>query len=82
MIENEIKKIVLNSLKLDESEYDEELAAGDIPTWDSLGHLNLLMAIEDRFSISFDIADSIDIETIEDLIEVTKKYVVQSGGRV
>jgi len=74
MIEQEVKQVVLESLRIAEAEYSEELAAGDIPAWDSLGHVNLLMAIERHFHIVFDVADAIDIETVGDLIETVKRY--------
>lgn len=37
----------------------EELSAstvrGDIPEWDSLGHLNLMLALEEAFNVSFSV---------------------------
>ncbi len=80
MIEEEVKKVVLGQLKIDESLYNEDLAAGDIPEWDSLGHVNLLMAIEEHFQVSFDVADAVDIESIADLVDTTKSYVNQKQG--
>ena len=80
MIEDEIKTVVVNQLKIDESVYNEDLAAGDIPEWDSLGHVNLLMAVEEHFQVSFDVADAVDIESIADLIDTTKSYVNQKKG--
>lgn len=80
MIEEEVKKVVLGQLKIDDSLYNEDLAAGDIPEWDSLGHVNLLMAIEEHFQVSFDVADAVDIESIADLVDTTKSYVNQKQG--
>jgi acyl carrier protein len=31
-----------------------EMRAGDVPGWDSLGHVNLMFAIEDHFGVQFD----------------------------
>jgi acyl carrier protein len=31
----------------------EETTARDIPQWDSLGHVNLMFAIEERFGVRF-----------------------------
>ena len=73
-MEDELRKVVCDHLKISDADYDPDLAAGDIPTWDSLGHVNLLMAVEKHFRITFDISDSIDIETISDLIDITKQY--------
>lgn len=72
MIEEEIKQIVLRELKIGTEQYSEELMAGDIPEWDSLAHVNLLMAVEKHFSIAFDVGDAIDIESVGDLIDAVR----------
>ncbi|MEM6909311.1 MAG: acyl carrier protein [Pseudomonadota bacterium] len=74
MMEEKIKSVVLATLRIDEGTYSEDLAAGDIPEWDSLRHVNLLMAVERELKISFDIGDSIEIETVGDLIDTAKRY--------
>jgi acyl carrier protein len=79
MIEHEIKAVVVRSLRIPETEYSEELAAGDIPAWDSLAHVNLLIAIEQHFQIVFDVSDAIDIETVADLIDTVRRYKNSSG---
>ena len=78
-VEEKVKELVIKQLKIDPSVYHHDLAAGDIPEWDSLGHVNLLMATESYFEVSFDISDAIDVETIADLIDTTNKYVAQKG---
>ena len=60
--------------KFKKNVYDSELAVGDIPEWDSVNHVKLLQEIEERFNISIDVADAIDIEDISDLILTVKKY--------
>ena len=79
-VEEQIKEVVIKQFKIDPSVYHDDLGAGDIPEWDSLGHVNLLMATENHFEISFDVSDAIDVETIADLVDTTKKYVAQKGN--
>jgi len=74
MIEDQVRSIVINTLRIEDSVYDEDLTAGDIPEWDSLAHANLLMATEKHFSITFDVTDTIDIETVGDLIAAVRNY--------
>ena len=81
-IDAEIKVTVIGVLKIPDGEYNEDLAAGDHPSWDSIGHVNLLMAVEKRFDIVFDVTDAIDIETLVDMKEMTKKYVALKSGSV
>ena len=73
-IENKVKEAFLDVLKVQESAYDSELAVGDIPEWDSVNHVKLLQEIEERFNISIEVADAIDIEDISELILTVKKY--------
>lgn len=45
-----------------------------MPAWDSLGHVNLLMAVEKHFGIALEVVDSIEIETAGDILDVVKRY--------
>jgi acyl carrier protein len=74
MIEHAIQRLVVETLKIDDHVYTEDLAAGDIPEWDSLAHINLLMAVEREFRITLDVADAAEIESVGDLIDAVKRY--------
>ncbi len=76
-IDERVKRVVLETLKIAESDYNEDLSAGDLPQWDSIGHVNLLMAVEKEFDVAFDVTDAIDIESVGDLQDMVKKYVAQ-----
>jgi acyl carrier protein len=43
-----------------------DLAFGDLPQWDSLGHMEVMLKLEDEFGVS------IDTDTIANLISVPK----------
>jgi acyl carrier protein len=45
-----------------------ELAAGDVETWDSFNHINLILAIEDRFGIEFSTEEIADLKSVGDLV--------------
>ena len=73
-MEDKLKEIFLSTFKVDESVFDEELAVGDISQWDSLGQVNLLMAVEEGFGITYNAVDAIEVETIGDLIDLVERY--------
>lgn len=56
----------------------EEQTAGleyqAIPEWDSVGHMNLVAAIEDAFDIMMETDDIIDLSSFEKGKEILKKY--------
>ena len=45
----------------------DEQGPGDLPGWDSLGHLNLMNALERVYSVSVDMEEMIAIETVLDI---------------
>lgn len=79
-IEIKLKQIVVTTLKIPESDYNEDLTAGQHPQWDSLGHVTLLMAVEQGFNVAFDVTDALDIESVADLRDMVAKYLAAQGG--
>ena len=45
----------------------------DIPTWDSVGHMSLIAALEDAFDIMMDTDDIIDLSSYEKGTEILAK---------
>ena len=45
----------------------------DIPAWDSVGHMNLIAALEDAFDIMMDTDDIIDFNSYEKGKEILAK---------
>ncbi|MBQ3285192.1 MAG: acyl carrier protein [Ruminococcus sp.] len=48
-----------------------------IPTWDSVGHMGLIAALEDAFDIMMDTDDIIDLSSYEKGKEILAKYNVE-----
>lgn len=53
------------------------LAYQEIPEWDSVGHMQLIAALEDAFDIMFDTDDIIDFSSYEKGKEFMAKYEVK-----
>lgn len=48
-----------------------------IPNWDSVGHMNLIAALEDAFDIMMDTDDIIDFSSYEKGKEILGKYKIE-----
>lgn len=48
-----------------------------IPEWDSVGHMNLVAAIEEAFDIMMETDDIIDLSSFEKGKEILKKYDIE-----
>ena len=53
------------------------LAYQEIPEWDSVGHMQLIAALEDAFDIMFDTDDIIDFSSYEKGKDFMAKYEVK-----
>ena len=73
-IETRIRTVVCQTFEISEDQCCEDLTAGDIPEWDSLGHLNLLVSIEKEFGLAFEVTDTVEIESVGDIIDIVTSY--------
>ena len=51
----------------------DEHGPGDLPGWDSLGHVNLVNALERVYSISLEMDEMIAIESVLDIRALLKE---------
>ena len=50
----------------------DETTAADVPEWDSLGHINLMFSIEERFGVRFcgnELAEFANVAELERFLE-------------
>ena len=52
----------------------EELEYQAITEWDSVGHMQLMAALEDAFSIELDVDDIIEFSSFKKGIDILSKY--------
>jgi acyl carrier protein len=54
-------------------ELNPEMTANDVEGWDSLSHINLILAIELRFDIQFFQKELLTFKTVGDLMDSIKR---------
>ena len=67
-----INKIIAENLKITFEQAAQNLAMQDINDWDSLSHMNLIVAIEDEFQIHLtgdEIAEMISFDRIREIVQ-------------
>jgi acyl carrier protein len=67
MISTELKKAILGALNLDDWDFDEQTVASQVPCWDSLSHVNVILAVEKRFNVRFSRVEILRLKTVGDL---------------
>jgi acyl carrier protein len=68
-LEERIREILADILGIGTAQVDERTAFDRTPGWDSANHINLVVALEEEFSISLDVAE---IDTMLTFPEVVR----------
>lgn len=75
--EDTLKQVMATLLTVDVSAIDQDASMDTIPTWDSLRHMNLVLALEEEFKVSIPDEDAGNITSykliklvLEDLLQV------------
>jgi len=67
MITDKFKKTILEELNLDEFEINDNTTADQVPGWDSLNHINVILAVEKAFDVHFKGIEVLKCKNIGDL---------------
>jgi acyl carrier protein len=51
----------------------EGMTAADVPTWDSLSNINMIIAVEKAFGVKFSIKDVRSLKNVGELLLLIKK---------
>lgn len=67
MISNELKNIILSELNLSEFNLSDTTVASEVPGWDSISHINIILAIEIGFNVKFKGMEMMKIQNLGEL---------------
>ncbi len=70
-------QIVANVFNVDESKINDETSPENLEQWDSFNFYVLLDEIENKFSIAFDLDETLEIKKIGDIKQLLEKNGVQ-----
>ena len=71
-MEDRIKKVMSDVFNIDVSLINNESSPDNIENWDSLKHMNLIIALEEEFEIEFndeEIVDSVNFALIFNILK-------------
>ncbi len=69
-------KTVSFSLGVDQSSLTIDLSKDDIPEWDSLGHLKLLLGFEEEFEIKFSMEETEKFSSLRDMCNLIATKII------
>ena len=77
-MENRIKKVMSDVFNIDIESIDNDSSPDNIENWDSLKHMNLIVALEEDFDIEFDDNDIENLLNFQ-LINLTIKEYIRNN---
>ena len=69
--------VFCESFSITEDQLDENLEYNSIEAWDSVGHMGMIAALEESFSIEMDTDDIIDFSSYNKGFELLPKYGIE-----
>ena len=69
--------VFIESFSIDKSKLSKDLVYNTIQTWDSIGHMAMIAAIEEAFDIMMEIDDIIDFSSYKKGFELLAKYGIE-----
>jgi acyl carrier protein len=70
--ESVLKQVMATMLNVDVSTINEDSSMDNVPSWDSLRHMNLVLALEDQFKVTIPDEDAGNITSYK-LIKLVLK---------
>lgn len=74
-IQQHLLSLAANAFEITTSRLSLESKPGDVPQWDSLGHIVLLEAIREKFGVEPPLERLLEAETLRDLAKIIAESV-------
>ena len=67
-LKDNIIKIAADIFSVQQSEIKLSSKQEDFENWDSMGHLNLIMSIEEKLNVEFRSTDVMEMQSVNDIV--------------
>ena len=74
-IESDVLDLISDQFAIEKEAIHENLGPGDLPTWDSIGHVQLIQKLESFFKISLSVYDVMAFNSVKDICDSISKYI-------
>ena len=71
-VEQTIKELMSVVLNINAAKIDDRTSVDNTPGWDSANQINLILALEEEFSISFDVSEFELMVSFKEIVKAVK----------
>ena len=75
-----VEDVVAKVFQLESDSVTNDLSRDEVEGWDSMGHLSLVVALEEAFKIQISIVDAMEMGTVKQIKNVLSNYGVGGVG--
>lgn len=68
--------VFMETFSLDEGALGRELAYSHVDAWDSIGHMQMIAALEETFQITMETDDIVNFSSYAKGLEILSKYAI------
>lgn len=68
----QLQEAIADTLNIEASDVSQSSNADNLPAWDSLGHVNLMVALEETFDIELDVEDFPKLTSVQAILDHLK----------
>ncbi len=72
---NFIKEVFENALDLDGYALELNSKFEEVTDWDSLGHMRIILELEEKLNISFEIEEVIGVDTVQKVLDLANSKI-------
>lgn len=72
-IKTQLIQVMADLFRCEATDLTDQTGPGDIPAWDSLGHVALMARIQDSFGSHVPVEDAIEVESVSDLVDILER---------
>ena len=71
-IQARVGKVIARTFQLADTGDSSEFRMGNPPSWDSVGHMGLILELEDEFGITFPTYEVATLQTVPDIVRAIR----------
>ncbi len=71
-VQEKVIQVLVNIFQVSPDKISTETTSDNVENWDSMNHINMILALEQEFGISYDEEQAVSMLSVGEIIEVTK----------
>ena len=72
-MDEQVKQVMADILAIDANSIDGSTTKDGTASWDSLNHINLIVALEQEFNVSFEVSEIESMMSFSDILETLER---------